>query len=97
VSARRRWPGTSTGPARIAVPAIVTAGAGPHGELDGARRLARRIGSGPVRLVVLPRSFHLVGIDVERDRCAEEVASFLTGLPASGAGASGKGEPCTRT
>jgi carboxylesterase len=82
----------------IAAPAIVIAGARDHTvKLDGARRLARRIGSGPARLVVLPRSFHLVGVDVERDRCADEVATFLTGLPASGAGASGKGEPCARS
>jgi carboxylesterase len=78
----------------IAAPAIVIAGARDHTvKLAGARRLARRIGSGPARLIVLPRSYHLVGVDVERDRCADEVATFLIGLPASGAGANGKGEP----
>jgi carboxylesterase len=79
---------------RIAAPAIVIAGGRDHTvKLAGARRMARRIGSGPARLVVLPRSYHLVGVDVERDRCADEVATFLTGLPAPGAGASEKGEP----
>jgi carboxylesterase len=52
----------------------------------GARRLARRLGGGAARLVVLERSWHLVGIDVDRDRCAEEVAAFLAGLPAPGRG-----------
>ncbi len=67
----------------IAAPAIVVAGRHDHTvRLSGARRVARRLGSGPARLVVLPRSFHLVGIDVERDRCAEEVADFLESIPA---------------
>lgn len=62
----------------IAAPALVVAGRRDHTvKLSGARRLARRIGSGPAKLVVLERSFHLVGIDVERDRCAEEVAGFF--------------------
>jgi carboxylesterase len=49
--------------------------------LSGARRLAERIGSGPARLVVLPESYHLVGIDVERDRCAEEILRFFQPIP----------------
>ncbi len=82
----------------IAAPAIVIAGAHDHTvKLAGVRRLALRIGSGPARLVVLPRSFHLVGIDVERDRCSDEVTTFLTGIPASGAGPGGKGEACAPT
>jgi hypothetical protein len=32
--------------------------------------------------VVLRRSFHLVGIDVERDRCADEVLRFFESIPA---------------
>ncbi len=48
------------------------------------RRLARRIGSGPAELIVLPRSRHLVGIDVERDRVADEAARFLESLPLPG-------------
>jgi carboxylesterase len=51
--------------------------------VEGARHLARRLAGG-ARLVVLPRSRHLVAIDVERDRCASEVAAFLDALPARG-------------
>lgn len=72
---------------RITVPALVIAGGRDHTvTLAGARRLAARIGSGPARLVVLERSFHLVGIDVERDRCAGEVARFFDGLAAPAGG-----------
>ncbi len=67
----------------VRAPAIVIAGAHDHTvALSGAERLAARIGSGPARLVVLPESWHLVGIDVERDRCAEEVWRFFEGIPA---------------
>ena len=69
----------------IAAPALVIAGAHDHTvTMSGVRRVARRIGGGPVRLVVLPESWHLVGIDVERDRCAGEVEGFLSGLPVPG-------------
>jgi carboxylesterase len=69
----------------VAAPALVLQGAHDHTvTLAGARRLARRIGSGPARLVVLPRSWHLVGIDVERDRVADEAARFLESLPLPG-------------
>ncbi|HVP67619.1 MAG TPA: alpha/beta fold hydrolase [Anaeromyxobacteraceae bacterium] len=61
----------------IRVPALVVAGARDHTvTVAGARRMAGRLGGG-ARLVVLPRSQHLVGIDVERERCAEEVRAFL--------------------
>jgi carboxylesterase len=69
----------------IAAPALIFHGARDHTvTLAGARRLARRIGSGPAELVVLPRSWHLVGIDVERDRVADESARFLESLPLPG-------------
>ncbi len=69
----------------IAAPALVIAGGHDHTvTLAGARRLARRIGSGPAELVVLPRSWHLVGIDVERERCAGEALRFLEALPVPG-------------
>jgi carboxylesterase len=69
----------------IAAPALVIHGARDHTvTLAGARRLARRIGSGPAELVILQRSWHLVGIDVERDRCADEAARFLDALPLPG-------------
>ena len=66
----------------VAAPALVVAGAKDHTvTLAGARRTARRLGSAGARLVVLKRSFHLVGIDVERDRCAAEVMAFLASIP----------------
>jgi len=70
----------------VRAPALVVAGGKDHTvSLAGARRMAERLGGG-ARLVVLPRSQHLVGIDVERDRCAAEVAAFLEGLRASAPG-----------
>ena len=69
----------------IAAPALVIQGAKDHTvTLGGARRLARRIGSGPAELVVLRNSWHLVGIDLERERCADEAARFLESLPLPG-------------
>jgi carboxylesterase len=69
----------------IAAPALVIAGGHDHTvTLSGAKRLARRIGSGPAELRVLEASFHLVGIDVERDRCADEALRFLESLPIPG-------------
>jgi carboxylesterase len=69
----------------IAAPALVVMGARDHTvTVRGARRLARRIGSGPAELVLLRRSWHLVGIDVERERCAGEAVRFLEALPVPG-------------
>ncbi len=69
---------------RVRCPALVVAGARDATvTVAGARRLAGRIGGG-ARFVVLPRSQHLVGIDVERERCAAEVASFFDSLPVRG-------------
>src|SRR6266511_1524034 len=69
----------------IAAPALVIHGAHDHTVTpDGARRLAGRIGSAAAALVVLRRSWHLVGIDVERDRCADEATRFLEALPLPG-------------
>ena len=69
----------------VAAPALVVAGAHDHTvTLGGMRRVARRLGGGPARLVVLENSWHLVGIDLDRDRCAEEVSRFLAGLPVPG-------------
>ena len=69
----------------VAAPALVVQGLRDHTvAVGGARRVARRIGSGPAELLLLPRSWHLVGIDVERERCAEAAASFLGSLPLPG-------------
>jgi carboxylesterase len=70
----------------VAAPALVIAGGQDHTvTLAGARRLARRLGSGPAEVLVLPESWHLVGVDVERERCADEVLEFLARLPLPGA------------
>lgn len=72
----------------LRAPALVVAARHDHTvALSGARRLAERVGSGPARLIVLERSFHLVGIDVERDRCADEVATFFASIPPAAEGA----------
>jgi carboxylesterase len=69
----------------VAAPALVIHGGRDHTvTLAGARRLARRIGSGPAEVVVLRKSCHLVGIDVERERCADEATRFLESLPLPG-------------
>jgi carboxylesterase len=69
----------------IAAPAIVIMGTHDHTvTVAGARRLARRIGSGPAELVLLRRSWHLVGVDVERDRCADAALRFLEAIPVPG-------------
>ncbi len=69
----------------IAAPALVIMGTHDHTvTVGGARRLARRIGSGPAELILLRRSWHLVGVDVERDRCADEAVRFLEALPIPG-------------
>jgi carboxylesterase len=66
----------------VAAPALVIQGARDHTvTVAGAHRLARRIGSGPAEVILLARSWHLVGIDVERDRCAEAAAGFLAAQP----------------
>jgi carboxylesterase len=70
----------------VAAPALVIAGGQDHTvTLAGARRLARRLGSGPAEVLVLPESWHLVGVDVERERCADEAVGFLAGLRVPGA------------
>ena len=71
----------------VVAPALVIAGAHDHTvRLSGARRIASRIGSAPARVLLLRDSFHLVGIDVERDLVADEVARFLARIPAPGRG-----------
>ena len=77
----------------VRTPALVVQGAHDHTvTVRGARRLARLLGS-PAEVVLLPRSWHLVGIDVERDRCADETARFLEALPLPGRRAEGRARP----
>jgi carboxylesterase len=71
----------------VRAPALVVAGALDRTvTLGGARRMAERLGGG-ARLLVLARSAHLVGIDVERERCAAEARAFLEALPPRAAAA----------
>ena len=61
----------------VRAPALVVGGGRDHTvALAGVRRMAGRLGGG-ARLLVLPRSFHLVGIDLERERCADEIRAFV--------------------
>lgn len=54
-----------------------------HGRFDhtaplaGSRIIAQRVGSERVELVVLPRSFHQIALDLDRDRACAEVARFV--------------------
>ena len=65
----------------ISIPALVLAGAHDHTvTLRGVRRLAARLGSGPAPVEVLPGSAHLLAVDVDRERCADEVLRFIEGL-----------------
>lgn len=69
----------------IRAPALVVAGRLDRTvTLGGSRRLAQRLGSGASKLVVLEQSGHLVGIDLERDRCAGEVAAFFDSVAVPG-------------
>jgi len=53
-----------------------------HGELDHSApashsaRIAQRVGSSRVRSVLLPRSFHILGRDLDRDQVCAEVVRF---------------------
>ncbi len=53
-----------------------------HGKLDhtasvdDAQRLSQRVGSASVQTVILPRSFHIVGLDVEMREAAQHVCTF---------------------
>lgn len=68
----------------VEAPALVIQGARDRTvTMRGALRLASTIGSGPARVVVLPESQHLVGIDVERERCAEEAERFIAATAAA--------------
>ncbi|HSM91558.1 MAG TPA: alpha/beta fold hydrolase [Anaeromyxobacteraceae bacterium] len=72
----------------VETPALVVMGALDHTvKVAGGLRLARELGSAPARVVVLPESQHLVGIDVERERCADEVERFIAATAAAEEGA----------
>ncbi len=55
-----------------------------HGRLDHtapvehSARVAQAVSSPDVRRVILPRSFHIVGRDLDADRAADEVTRFVT-------------------
>jgi carboxylesterase len=65
----------------VLAPALVVMGGQDHTvTLAGAKRLVKRIGSGPTELLVLPESYHLVGVDVEREACADAAIRFLASI-----------------
>ena len=45
---------------------------------SAVERAAKRIGSGPARLAVFPKSKHQLSLDVEREAVASEVARFFS-------------------
>jgi carboxylesterase len=62
---------------RVAVPALVVVGGKDQTVTRrGVDRLLARLG-GPAELQVMPESGHLVGVDLDRERCADEVLRFL--------------------
>lgn len=64
--------------AQVTAPLLIVHAEQDHtAPFDSAARLARRVHSLDQRLVTLPRSYHLVTLDVERDRVADEVATFF--------------------
>jgi carboxylesterase len=63
---------------RVRVPVLILHGALDHtARLADSERIAQRIGSTSVRRVVLPRSFHIIGRDLDRDRMSREVVEFV--------------------
>lgn len=54
-----------------------------HGRFDHtaplrhSEQLAQRLGASAVRLRVLPRSFHVIGLDVDRDLACAEIVHFV--------------------
>jgi len=64
----------------VRAPVLVVAGGRDHTvDRGGVRRLVARLG-GPTELRLLPESFHLVAIDLEREACADAVVRFLARL-----------------
>lgn len=57
-----------------------------HGRLDHttspeqSSRVAQRVGSSRVELEILPRSFHIVGLDLDRDHACERVTRFAVSV-----------------
>lgn len=53
---------------------------------EGARQAAKLIGRQPVRVLELERSCHVVTLDVDRERVAQEIQQFFDSLGAAGEG-----------
>lgn len=57
-----------------------------HGRLDHttppeqSARVAQRVGSSRVELQILPRSFHIVGLDLDRDDACAKITRFVTSV-----------------
>ena len=72
--------------ARLALPKVVAPAMVVYSEADQTvpasadREVAKLIGTRPVRLVRLERSSHVLTLDIERERVAQEVERFLRAL-----------------
>ena len=75
----------------VRVPALVVAGGQDHTvTLAGVRRLAGLLPGAGGEVLVLPESWHLVGVDVERERCGDAALRFIEALPLRAAGGAGQ-------
>ena len=64
---------------RVRAPLLVLHGKYDHSApVEHSARVAQAVSSPEVRRVILPRSFHIVGRDLDRDRASEEVTRFVT-------------------
>jgi len=64
---------------RVRAPLLVMHAIQDHtAPLDSAKRISERAGARPLRTRILPDSYHLIAIDVEREIVAAEVAAFFT-------------------
>jgi esterase/lipase len=62
----------------VRAPLLVLHGAHDHtAPVGSAHRIAARVTSQPLRLRILPRSYHLLAIDEERTIVAAEVGAFF--------------------
>ncbi len=61
----------------VTAPLLLLHGALDHAaRVDDSRIIAQRVSSAEVRRVVLARSFHLVGVDLDREQAVREVVEF---------------------
>jgi carboxylesterase len=72
-------PSVRAGVSEITVPTLIVHAWNDHvAPFACALELHEKIGATDRRLVPLPRSYHVVTVDIERDRVAREVVDFIT-------------------